>query len=102
MMQSCAKNSIKTSQRVHPPRSANPHVPPKSPHYRQLPGLKEYALVDVARRSCDVFRKHEDGPWVLHPFEPHKGVTLAGVNLHITPEALWAEVGTTPPHNPNK
>ncbi|WP_198301496.1 Uma2 family endonuclease [Vitreoscilla filiformis] len=64
----------------------------KFAHYRQLPSLKEYALVDLARRCCDVYRKGADGLWVLHPFEPPQGVTLASVDVSLPPEQLWAEV----------
>jgi Uma2 family endonuclease len=60
--------------------------------YRQLPTLRELLLVDTDSRRCDLYRKGEDGLWVLHPFEPGQAVALASVSLEIAPQALWAEV----------
>lgn len=60
--------------------------------YRQLPSLLEYLLVDVDRQRCDLFRKGADGLWVLHPSEAGEAVRLAGVDLLLPPEALWADL----------
>ena len=60
--------------------------------YRHLATLREYLLVDTESRRCDVFRKSEDGLWVLHPFEAGQAVGLASVGLELSDEALWAEV----------
>ena len=60
--------------------------------YRKLPGLREYLLVDTDSRRCDLYRKGEDGLWVLHPFEPGQGVWLESVALDLPAVQLWAEV----------
>jgi Uma2 family endonuclease len=60
--------------------------------YRQLPSLQEYLLVDVDSRRCDLFRKRDDGLWVLHPSQPDEAVQLASVDLLLTPEAIWADL----------
>lgn len=60
--------------------------------YRLLPTLKEYLLVDLEGRRCDLYRKNAEGLWVLHPTEPEAGVTLGSVDLVISAAALWAEV----------
>lgn len=60
--------------------------------YRRLPSLHEYLLVDVDTRRCDLYRKGDDGLWVLHPSEPGAGVQLASVDLMLAAEALWAEL----------
>ncbi len=60
--------------------------------YRRLPTLRELLLVDTNSRRCDLYRKGDDGLWVLHPFEPDQAVALASVSLTITPPTLWAEV----------
>lgn len=60
--------------------------------YRRLPSLREYLLVDVDTRRCDLYRQGADGLWVLHPSEPGDGVHLASVDLEIGPDALWAEL----------
>ena len=64
----------------------------KFAHYRRIPTLQEYMLVDIDTRSTDVYRKGADGMWVLHPFEAAQTVHLATVNLDITAPALFAEV----------
>lgn len=60
--------------------------------YRLLATLKEYLLVDLEGRRCDLYRKNAEGLWVLHPTEPEAGVTLASVSLEVSAAALWAEV----------
>ena len=65
--------------------------------YRKLTTLREYLLVDTDSRRCDVFRKRDDGLWVLHPFEAGQAVGLASGGLELSAEALWAEVPGAPP-----
>jgi Uma2 family endonuclease len=60
--------------------------------YRRLPTLQEYLLVDLDSRRCDLFRKGDDGLWVLHPFEPGQTLQLASVGLEIGAEQLFADV----------
>ncbi|TXT35927.1 MAG: hypothetical protein FD135_4608 [Comamonadaceae bacterium] len=64
----------------------------KFSHYRSLPSLQEYALIDLDTRATDVYRKGADGLWVLHPFTRDEAVSLASVALTITPEQLFADV----------
>lgn len=60
--------------------------------YRQLDSLQEYAVIDIAERSADVYRKGADGLWVLHPFARGEAVTLGSVGVTISGDALFAEV----------
>jgi len=60
--------------------------------YRTLPALREYLLADPATRRCDLYRKGDDGLWVLHPSASDEPVVLASVGLTLTPDALWADV----------
>jgi Uma2 family endonuclease len=60
--------------------------------YRRLPSLREYLMVDLETRACDLYRQGTDGLWVLHPAAPGADVQLAGVDLLLTGAALWAEV----------
>lgn len=60
--------------------------------YRRLPGLREYLVVDVDSRRCDLHRLNEQGLWVLYPFDPGQAVELDSVALTIPAAALWAEV----------
>ncbi|XAH25803.1 Uma2 family endonuclease [Xylophilus sp. GW821-FHT01B05] len=64
----------------------------KFSHYRSIASLQEYLLVDLDTRATDVYRKGEDGLWVLHPFAAGEVVTLASVELSITAAQLFADV----------
>lgn len=61
-------------------------------HYRSLPSLQEYALVDLDSRTSDVYRLGADGLWVLHPFARDEAVTLASVALTLSADQLFADV----------
>ncbi len=67
--------------------------------YRQIASLREYVLVDLDTRRTDVYRKGDEGLWVLHPFGPVDAVTLASVDLVMTADQLFAEIDipTEPP-----
>ena len=60
--------------------------------YRQIPSLREYLLIDLDTRRCDLYRLGADGLWVLHPCEPGQAVRLASVDLEIPASTLWDEV----------
>jgi Uma2 family endonuclease len=60
--------------------------------YRQLDSLQEYAVIDIAERSADVYRKGADGLWVLHPFARGQAVVLGSVGLSIGGDELFADV----------
>ncbi len=61
-------------------------------HYRSLPSLEEYLLVDLDTRASDCYRKGADGLWVLHPFARGEAVELASAALTLTAAQLFAEV----------
>ena len=60
--------------------------------YRKLPGLREVLLVDTDSRRCDLYRKGDDGLWVLHPFESGQALRFESVALDLPAALLWAEV----------
>jgi len=60
--------------------------------YRLLPTLQEYLLVDPVARRCDLYRRGNDGLWVLHPGAPEQGVHFASVGLELDGARLWDEV----------
>ena len=64
----------------------------KFSHYRTLPSLQEYLLVDLDSRASDCYRKGSDGLWVLHPFARGEAVELASCALTVTAAQLFAEV----------
>jgi Uma2 family endonuclease len=61
-------------------------------HYRSLPSLEEYVLIDLDTRATDCYRKGADGLWVLHPFAKGDTLGLASVALEISAAQLFAEV----------
>ena len=60
--------------------------------YRQISTLSEYVLVDPRSRRCDVYRKGDDGLWVLHPVEAGQALVLASIDLNVSAETLWEDV----------
>lgn len=64
----------------------------KFSHYRKLPSLEEYVLIDIDTRSTDCYRKGLDGLWVLHPFTEGDAVEFASVALTISAAQVFAEV----------
>ena len=68
----------------------------KFPAYRKLPTLREYALIDPARLSLDLFRREGDSKrWVLHPIEAGGHEEWPSVGLQVTLEALYEGVPIT-------
>ncbi|WP_311222259.1 MULTISPECIES: Uma2 family endonuclease [unclassified Acidovorax] len=68
----------------------------KFAHYRHIARLAEYVLVDIERRATDVYRKGEDGLWVLHPFTGDQAVQLASVALQLPASELFADLEPEP------
>jgi Uma2 family endonuclease len=64
----------------------------KFARYRSIATLEELAFIDLDTRRTDVHRKGRDGLWVLHPFEADESVTLASVELSLSPAILFAEI----------
>lgn len=64
----------------------------KFSHYRSLPSLQEYVLIDLDTRAVDTYTIGADGLWVLHPFAANETVTLASVALQVTAAQLFAEI----------
>ena len=74
------------------PSTAAYDAGPKFAHYRTVASLREYVLVDLDRRSVDVFRKSSDGLWVLHPFEAQDTLELASVGLRCAVADVFADL----------
>ena len=64
----------------------------KFSHYRSLPSLEEFVLIDLDTRATDGYRKGADGLWVLHPFARDEPISLASVALELSAAQLFAEV----------
>ena len=64
----------------------------KFAHYRQLPSLREYVLVEPERLAIDVFRRNEEGQWVLHPVGPGEALDLASIAFRCQADAVYEDV----------
>ena len=65
----------------------------KFAHYRGIAALREVVFIDLDSRRIDVMRRGSDGLFVLHPFERGDDVRLDSVDLTMTAEQIFAEVG---------
>jgi Uma2 family endonuclease len=65
----------------------------KFAYYRQIPSLREIAFIDIDERRTSVHRKGADGLWVLHDFDGGADVRFDSVDLSITAQALFADLG---------
>jgi len=52
-------------------------------HYRLLPSLNEYLIIDIETRTADLYRKAENNTWVLRPYSGNDVVELASVGLSV-------------------
>lgn len=64
----------------------------KFAHYRKLPELREYALIDTELLSVDLFRRDDSGHWVLYPSTAGEIVEFASVGLSLPIEVLYEDV----------
>lgn len=64
----------------------------KFEHYRKLPDLREYLLVDAERAAVDLFRKDQTGHWVLYPCAEGETLELDSIGLKLPLAALYEEV----------
>ncbi|MEH2007514.1 Uma2 family endonuclease [Nostoc sp.] len=60
--------------------------------YRQSPTLQEYVLVQVAQPSVEVFRRNEQGKWVLSEYNLHERLRLESVDVEIAIAHLYRQV----------
>ena len=64
----------------------------KFEHYQKLDTLQEYLLLEQDRRHADLFRRNDEGLWVLHPTSGKGSVTLASVGAQIDMDAIYEDV----------
>ncbi len=63
----------------------------KFAHYRQLPSLKEYVLIDPERISVEIFRRDATDHWVLYPYGPGESVEFASIGLNLSIETIYED-----------
>ena len=67
--------------------------------YRQIPSLREYAMVDIDTRLIEIYRLGDQGSslglWVLPPFDlsvASASLTFASASLSLTAEQVFADI----------
>jgi len=60
--------------------------------YRQSSTLQEYVLVQVAQPGVEVFRRNEQGKWVLSDYNLGDKLLLESVNVEIAIADLYRQV----------
>ncbi len=60
--------------------------------YRQSPTLEEYVLVQVDQPSVEVFRRSEQGKWVLSEYNLDEILRLESVDVEIAIAHLYRQV----------
>ncbi|KYC44068.1 hypothetical protein WA1_02695 [Scytonema hofmannii PCC 7110] len=60
--------------------------------YRQSSTLQEYVLVQVAQPGVEVFRRNEQGKWVLSEYNLDEILPLESVNVEIAIADLYRQV----------
>lgn len=64
----------------------------KFAHYRRIPSLREYVLVAQDPPRIEVFRKNEEGLWVLaSEAGPGEVATLASIDCTLPVDALYVD-----------
>jgi len=62
--------------------------------YRNIPELKEYALVDPERLKIWLYRKNRAAEWVLHEFQNRVDVLFESVGCRLTQEDIFEGVNS--------
>ena len=64
--------------------------------YRSLPGLREYLLVDPDTRETTLFRRNDEGLFVLHDLTGRVSVTLASIGCELAADDVFEGVDPPP------
>ena len=69
----------------------------KFSHYQKLPTLQDYVLVSSQRRVIDVFRRDEQGRWILSSAGPGERVSLESLGIDLVVDDIYEGVTLAPP-----
>lgn len=64
----------------------------KFEQYRAIDTLREYLLVEQTRRHIDLFRRGEDGRWVLEPLSDTDKITLLDSRVTLSLDEIYEDV----------
>ncbi|MDI3286948.1 Uma2 family endonuclease [Polyangium sp. 15x6] len=60
----------------------------KFAHYRQIASLREYVLVSYRTKRIEVYRRAQEGAWILH--EAHSGsIDLVSIGCSLSVDAVY-------------
>lgn len=60
--------------------------------YREISDLQEYALIDPDRHSIEVFRRTENGDWLLATSDAPRGLVLKSLDFIAPPDVVFENV----------
>ena len=60
--------------------------------YRGIPSLREYVLIDPDQKKAELYRRGEDGLWVLRDIAPGAPLMLTSVGVEVVWERLFRNV----------
>ena len=60
--------------------------------YRRSPSLREYVLVSQDTMNIDIFRRNEDGHWVLYSFVEGEEIEFTSVDFRCDIAAIYQDV----------
>jgi Uma2 family endonuclease len=86
-----AKTDAKLIVEVLSPTTAAFDRGAKFGHFRLLPGLTEYLIIDIETRTADLYRKAENNTWVLRPYSGNDVIELVSVGLSVALDAVVFE-----------
>jgi Uma2 family endonuclease len=61
----------------------------KAAHYRRIASLQEYVLVAQDEPRIEVYRRNDDGGWVLHEARPGEKLELRSIGVMLDVAAVY-------------
>ncbi len=61
----------------------------KAAHYRRIPSLKEYVLVAQDEARIEVYRRNDEGGWVLHEARSGQQIELRSVGVMLDVKLVY-------------
>ena len=62
----------------------------KAAHYRRIPSLREYVMIEPARRQVEVHRRVDD-QWVIVDVDPEGDLELVSLGVRVSLDDIYAD-----------
>jgi Uma2 family endonuclease len=59
--------------------------------YREIPTLREYALIDPHRKTIDIYRHQPNGDWLLSVTDAKRGLVLNSLDFEAAVDAVFED-----------